>query len=142
MENRELGLDEVEKRVNTLYNSLNLKTVMRTPDRAVDENDMPCVLIMEGDDPIESRGKRDFLGYPCARKLSVIVECWDYTSGDVRNIYKEVRKVVQANKGNLLTGVVIREEKAIGPFNLNIPGILGMRIVFGLLYQDSGPTFT
>ena len=143
MINRELGMDEVEKRIKPLYNSLSLKKVMRHPSKAVDENDLPCVLIMEGDDEIVKRSGRDYLGYGCLRSLDVIVECWDFVeSGDVRNIYEAVRTAVLANKGTLLQGVMIRENKAVGPFNLGIPNVLGMRVVFGLTYKDDGPTFS
>lgn len=141
MVNRELGLAEVEKRCRPLYNSLSLKNVMRVPSRAIDEDDMPCILIMEGDDDIVNRSSRDFIGYPCKRKLDVIVECWDLASGNVRNICLEARKAVLASKGVLLNGVVINESKTVGPFNLGVPNMLGMRIIFNLFYKDDGPVF-
>jgi len=141
MEQRILGMNEVGRRCRPLYNSLSLKGVIRLPDKSIDESDMPCVLIMEGDDKIIKYANRDFLGYPCNRSLNVIVECWDYSTGDVRNIHKEVRKAVLADKGILLSGVIIREQQTIGPFNLNIPNVLGMRIVFNMNYTDEGPSF-
>lgn len=144
MVNRELGMEEFHRRVRPLYNApYNLKQVMRLPSRAVDENDMPCVLILEGNDNIIKRSGRDYLGYGCQRSLDVIVECWDFVTGtgNVRNIYENVRTLVLANKGVLLQGVFVREERAEGPFNAGIPNVLGMRAIFSLTYKDLGPTF-
>lgn len=143
MINRELGMEEVHKRLRPLYNApYDLKLVLRVPSRAVDENDMPCVLIMEGDDQITKRSGRDYLGYGCLRTLDVIVECWDFVeSGDVRNIFESVRTLVLANRGVLLQGVMIREDRAVGPYNIGIPNILGMKAIFSLTYKDDGPTF-
>lgn len=141
MENRELGMAEVEKRCRPLYISLSLKNVLRVPSRAIDEKDVPCILIMESDDNIVHRSGRDFIGYPCKREFDVVVECWDFATGDVSNICEQVRKVILVNKGNLLTGVIINEKKTIGPFNLGVPNILGKRVVFTMIYKDNGPDF-
>jgi len=138
MDNKVLGLNEVETRCRPLYNTVPLKNLLRLPDRIVDSADMPCVLIMEGDDVITKRSTGNYLGYPCSRVSNVIIECWDLSSGNVRNIKDEVLRVVLAEKGVLLQGVLIREQKTIGPFNLGIPKILGMRIVFELSYIDNG----
>lgn len=141
MEQRQLGMDEIVKRCEPLYNSLNLKNLLLLPDRAVDKDDMPCILILEGDDLIDNRSGRNYLGYPCSRILNVIIECWDFSNGNIYNMYKGVREAVLVNKGILLKGVVLREDKCVGPYNLGIPNILGMRVVFNMLYKDEGPTF-
>jgi hypothetical protein len=141
MEKRDEGMDEVEKRCRPLYNSIPLKKVIRLPDRVINERDMPCVLIMEGDDYMNNPSNRNPLGYPCRRILNVIIESWDLSSGDVRNINEEVRKAVLANKGQLVSEVIIRESKTVGPFNFEIPNVLGFRTVFEMNYTDSGPDF-
>jgi len=135
---RELGMTELEKRCKPLINSIPLKKVLRLPDRQIDSSDMPCILIMEGEDKINKRSSRGFLGYPLMRSLSVIVECWDHSSGNVENIKKEALEAIQFNSGVLIDQVLIREEKTIGPFNLGVPRILGIRIVFEMSYIDNG----
>ena len=139
MEQRELGMEEIMRRLRPLYTSLNLKNVLRIPSRAIDEEDMPCVLVMEGDDSVSKRASTDYLGYPCKRILNVTIECWDYSNGDVKNIYEETRKAVLAEKGILLQKVIIRESMAVGPYNFGIPNVLGMRVVFEMSYSDRGP---
>jgi len=140
MEKREAGIQEIIKRLNPLYNSLKLKTIMRAPSRSIDENDIPCILVMEGDDSIFKRIQRNNLGYPCKRSLQIVVECWDYaTPGDVRNIIEEARKRVLESNGVLVKGITILEQKMVGPYNMAIPKLLGMRIIFEMYYDDIGP---
>lgn len=142
-DDRELGVVEVYNRLKPLFASYPLKRLDRTPADAADVDDMPCVFILEGEDPIVKYSSRDFTGYPCKRVLQLMVEAWETAdSGDsvaVKLLCKAVREVVLAKGGILLTGVVIRESKTMGPFNLGVPGTVGMRIYFEMVYKDQGP---
>ena len=144
MGQREDGMQEIENRCNPLFASIPLKYLKRSPSTPVGRDEMPCVLIMEGSDPIYKRGGRTYQGYPCKRTLSVIIECWDLSTdegGDVKAIANEVRRVVLAEDGVLVGRVKIREEDAAGPYNLGIPNIEGFRVIFSMPYIDDGPAF-
>jgi len=145
MINRELGLQEIHRRIKPLYNTITgMKQILRLPARAVDENDVPGIFIMEGNDEIIKRSNRDYLGYGCIRTLDVLIECWDYVEGSygVRNVFEDVRLNVLANKGDLGNDVLIRELRTEGPYNSGIFNVLAMTAVFSMRYQDSGPNFS
>lgn len=142
-DDRELGVVEVHNRLKPLFTTYPLVRLDRTPADSAEKDDMPCIFLIEGEDSIVKRSSRNFVGYPCHRLLQVIVEVWVLgKSGNaavVRPLYNEARKAILATDGVLLSGVVIREGKAIGPFNLGVPGTVGMRVFFNMGYQDLGP---
>ena len=140
MEQRILGINEVVKRCESLYNTLGLKNVLHLPGKRIDVADIPCLLIKEGDDKIIKYAGRQY-SYPCFRTLDVIIECWDYSTGNVRNAYLETRKAILEGEGELLPdiNVTIKEKKTIGPLNYDIPNVEGMMVVFEMSYFDGGP---
>ncbi len=142
-DDRELGVVEVYDRLTPMLESYPLKRLDRTPADSAEKDDMPCIFVIEGEDPIIKYSSRSNLGYPCYRKLQLIVEVWELaSSGDnavVKLLTNEARKAILANEGVLLKGVVIRESKVIGPFNLGVPNTVGMRLFFDLPYKDEGP---
>jgi len=139
IDNREIGLVEVLERCQTLLTTIPLKNVFRVPNKQIDQDDMPCVLLLESEDVVTKRSTTNFIGYPCARNMQVIIECWDLISGDAKNIKNEVLKAVLADKGKLGTGRLIREVKLLGPINFNIPNIEGFRVILEMTYNDLGP---
>jgi len=142
-DNRELGVVEVYDRLKPLFASYPLKRLDRTPADPAEKDDMPCIFLMEGEDPIIKYSTRNFIGYPVKRVLQLFVEVWETAeSGDnaqVRLLYQEARKAILANKGQLFIGTVIRESNLFGPFNLGVPGTVAMRTTFELVYKDDGP---
>lgn len=139
MINRENGLIEVENRLLPLMGTYPLVYFQRSPARTVGVDDMPCLLILEQDDEIIKRTSRTNIGYPVYRTLEVIVEVWDLESGDVRDLRDQVVGLLFVNDGVLSEGTIVRETKTLGPFNLGIPDVLGMRLVCNMSYQDEGP---
>lgn len=144
MEQRELGMVEIESRLNTaLMTTYPLKALLRLPDRAISEEDVPAVLIIEGKDTVYEYSKRGPLGYPVKRALEVFIECWDYTDGDVWDLYDQARKAVLASKGILVADkVFIVETGAFGPFNNNFTRSKALQLHLQMTYTDVGPDFT
>lgn len=141
MENRILGVTEIYDRLKPLFVSYPIKFLAISPDYKLEKITVPSVIILEGTDEIIKRANRNYLGYPAYRQLEVIVECWESTLDGVRSLYQAARNVVLASEGILLTKeIIVREAKAVGPFNLDIPGVKGMRIIFLMDYQDEGLT--
>jgi len=139
MEKRTEGLTEIYDRLKPLFVSYPLTFLDISPDFKVEAISIPAVIIIEGTDEIQKRTQRTYLGYPAKRQLEVIIECWDNTLDAVRSLYQEARSAVLANSGILIPDeVIIREDKVIGPFNLDIPNIKGMRIIFLMTYEDAG----
>ena len=138
MTTRELGTSELFKRVKPFINTGLIKKVFEYPDRQVDASDMPCVIVMQGEDKIVKRSTRNYLGYPCGRELIIVVECWDHSSGSVSTIRDTILEAILQNSGILIPKVLIREQKQIGPFNLGVPKVLGIRMYFEMNYTDDG----
>ena len=137
---REQGLLEIRNRLKSLMQSYPLKYFKRSPTRTITQDDVPALLILEGEDIIIKRSSKNYLGYPLQRALEIIVEIWDFTEdSDVKQLREEVLKEALENNGILAEGIIVREKKTIGPFNLNVPDVLAMQIVFEMVYRDDGP---
>lgn len=140
MENRVLGLERVYALLVPLFKSYPLEFFGFSPDYTIDQIKLPAVIILEGADEITKRASRGYLGYPAKRELEIIVECWDSSLQGCRDLYQQVRSILLVNEGVLIpSSVVVREIRAVGPFNLDLPAIKGIRIIFGMNYTDSGP---
>ena len=140
MIHRENGLERLEDILKPLKASEGLKYFKRNPSRTVTKEQMPCVLITEGEDVIIKRSQRDFFGYPLQRRLEVVVEVWKETpSTNVKALRTVVvDKIMEEAKGGILiSGVALQEVKTNGPFNLGIPGVHGMQIIYNMIYKET-----
>lgn len=143
MEQRKLGMDEVMTRLEGVATSYTLNALLRLPGRPLGEDDIPGVLVATGRDRVVEYSKRGPLGYPCRRGLEVVIECWDSTTGDVWQLYEDVRKAVLAQKGILIAQrVTIFETGAFGPFNNNFTTSEALQLLLEMRYTDIGPDFT
>lgn len=138
---RDTYIDALEARIRPLRQSIPLEVpIIRSPDKQVTEEDIPCAIMVEDEDVIIKYSNRDPLGYPCERKLNVIFQFWDKSdTGDVRNILIQARQLIFANKGQLAQGVFIKEASILGPFNQGIPKTHGMQLNTFFIYKDNGP---
>ena len=83
MEQRESGMVEIMSRLGPLFTSYPLKYLERVPEKQVMQEDMPCVLVLEGEDIIDVYASGGYLGYPAKRIFNPIIEVWDLSSGNV-----------------------------------------------------------
>jgi len=137
--NREAGMTELMARLNPLFVSVPLKYIERNPSRQIKDNEIPAVLVYEVDDIIVATSKRDFLGYPVLRAFEIVIELWDWATGDVMALKTEVCKAALASSGVLAQGVTICEKQMSGPANYNIPAAQALKVVFEMKYKDLGP---
>jgi len=134
---RQTGVDAVYDRIKPLLTEQSLMYLKYRPTSPVGKGMFPCILLMEGEDNIISRKARDFIGYPLTRVLQLVVEVWDWETGDVMLLREEVLKKALTNGGRINTTTAIREAKSIGPFMADTAGILGVRIIFEMTYTES-----
>jgi hypothetical protein len=137
MISKEQGLLALEALLRPLMAVHSLKLFKRDIDFQVTEEYMPCLLIIEGDDTIIKTAGRSYISYPCIRQAEIVVEVWEASTGDVRTFRNNVIQRAFANGPQLLPGVVIKEQKTTGPFNMGIYGYLGMQIHFLMTYPDN-----
>lgn len=148
MDKRELGLEEIFDRVKVKKDDLGVVAFHRTPTNPVNEDNMPCVIMHEGDDYIIKAASRNNHGYPATRLLEVILEVI-VKDGDARALTRQIRGVVFSEKNvtpqvinpHLIPGdktTFIRESHTEGPSGYGLPGLLGMRLVLELIYIDGG----
>ena len=149
MDDRELGLVEIEDRIKLKKVDLGLTSLKRTPIVPVSERDLPCILIHEGDDTVIAYSQRTQNGYPMTRQLEVILEIITKSDVDIKALYRNLRSVVFSEKGSdpqvfnarLVPGnktTFIRENHTEGPTGNGLPSILSMRLVLDLIYVDGG----
>ena len=138
MENKALGIQAIVDRLEEVFQTWPLKYLEVCPDSQVNQDKLPAVIVLEGDDDVVKRSMRGYLGYPCVREAELVVECWETDLGRVRDLFRTVRRAVFGQDPVLCDGVSIRELKMFGPFSLGIPGVKGLRLVLGMIYEDTG----
>jgi len=140
VDKRELGLLEIYDRIKAAKDSgvLSIKSFQRSPTIPVNEVDLPCVFMVEGDDEIVKRSSRNPLGYPAERNLEVILELVARGSADIRKLYKDLRVAVLKDGAIVTTNTFIREIRTEGPTGYGLPDVLGIRFVLSLTYMDDG----
>jgi len=125
-----------------VYDGFVLQHFELTPVEQVGVNQMPCILLLEGEDKIVNRSKRDFLGYPLTRSFELHTEVWiPYQDNMRRNLlsfYQSVRQCVLKQSGKLdQNGSFVRERNVLGPYSEPNKGSLGMRILLEIIYKDN-----
>jgi hypothetical protein len=148
MENRELGLLEIKERIKADRIALGLSSFKRTPTRPSNDDDTPCVFMLEGIDNIFKRASRNMLGYPAQRSVEVIIELVVNVrqTPDIKALFLELRKTVFKVRGSdpveyspiVADNVFINENRTEGPIGYGLPDIKVMRLVLDLIYTDGG----
>ena len=147
MDNREDALLEIYERIKAKRTSLGLTSFKRTPTEPIVAKDMPCVFMLEGPDNIIEYSARDSMGYPVRRTLEVTLELVTSKDVNIKTKLRDLRKAVFAErdtdpfvynprlvpKGQ--TGF-IQENRTEGPSGYGLQDIIGMSIVFDLIYTD------
>ena len=143
-DNRELGLLEIYERIKTNRSALGINTFKRIPTRPVQESDLTCVLMIEGNDIIVKKSSRSTTGYPASRLLEVTIEVIAKKEIDVRTITRNLRSVIFTDRitGNpssiIAKNVFINENRTEGPMGFGMPNVVGIRLVLDLVYTDDG----
>jgi hypothetical protein len=147
MNNREDGLLEIYERIKSNRTELGLTSFKRTPTEPINDKDMPCLIMLEGNDNIVTHSSKTNAGYPVRRALEVTLELITSKSTDIKAMLRNLRKVVFTERGsdppfyngrlcaNDRTGF-IQESRTEGPNGYGLPDVLGMRLVLDLVYTD------
>ena len=147
MNNREDGLLEIYERIKSNRTELGLTSFKRTPTEPINDKDMPCLIMLEGNDNIVTHSSKTNAGYPVRRALEVTLELITSKSTDIKLMLRNLRKVVFTERGsdppfyngrlcaNDRTGF-IQESRTEGPNGYGLPDVLGMRLVLDLVYTD------
>jgi len=141
------AIAEVKSRIKAVKDTAGLKKYRNVPTRPFSEDDLPAVAIMEGNDDIVKRNSRNPQGFPFKRESELIIEvvaAKEDENGDpvdIKNIYRIVRASVLQNPWlvaptSSIEGVPAVEMRKEGPMAYGLPGILSMRLVLGIMYQD------
>lgn len=144
MIHRETALDELAQRITDAKDTLGLKGFRRTPTRPIDENYLPCIFMIEGNDQITEHSSRVSAGYPSKRVLEVIFEIVVHKSKtDIKQLYRDVRSVVlksNEHRGNVLADgtAFLLEIRTEGPTGYGLPDVSGMSLVLAMSYTDDG----
>lgn len=152
MENRDYAVETIAGRLysyfsdssnnDSVYPGFELKHFELTPVEPVTEDLMPCILLLEGQDKIINRSRRDHLGYPLTRSFELHVEVWVPRSENnmreqVVSFYRSARQCVFKNGGRLSDSAGFRETEVMGPYSEPRIGSLGMRILMEIIYKDN-----
>ena len=143
-DNREAGLQEIYERIKENRIALDIDSFKRIPTKPVQESDLTCCLMIEGNDVIIKKSSRGTTGYPAQRLLEVIIELIAKKSIDVRAITKNLRSVIFTDRitekpsSIIAENVFINENRTEGPMGFGLPNVIGMRLVLDLVYTDTG----
>ena len=147
-DNREDALVEIYNRVKDNRTELGLTSFKRTPTAPISDSDMPCLLMLEGNDGIVSSSSKTNTGYPVRRVLEVTLELVTDGDTDIKSMLRDVRRVVFTQRDtdpplydakllpNNRTGS-ISENRMKGPDGYGLPNVLGMSLVLDLVYTDA-----
>lgn len=146
MINRDDALEEIYQRIKDNKDVLGLTTFKRTPTEPIDQDQLPCIFMMEGVDNIIEYSKRSKTGYPARRVLEVVLELAALSETDIKDLYRNLRSVVFTVRGSdpaefnpiVATNAFISENRTEGPTGYGLPDTLGMRLVLDLVYTDKG----
>ena len=146
MKEREDGLLEIHARLKAKRVDMGVKTFVRTPTKAATQDQLPCIFMLEETDVIISHSKRNGSGYPCQRALEVVLELAVGKETDIKELYREVRKVVFTERDSdppvfnpkVTMKSFINENRTEGPTGYGLPDVVGMRLVLDLVYTDDG----
>jgi len=148
MDNREDALLEIYERIKAKRTSLGLTSFKRTPTEPIVAKNMPCVFMLEGPDNIIEYSARDSMGYPVRRTLEITLELVTSNDVDIKSKLREIRRVVFAERNTdppvynprlVPDGQVgfIQENRTEGPSGYGLQDVLGMSLVFDLVYTDN-----
>lgn len=138
MERRETALEVIYQRVKAQRETLGLKGFERTPTKPIGEYALPCIFMAEDVDEPVTVNSRSPEGYPMRRKLEVVLEIAAERSYNIKQLYRDVRKVVFTGGVNVADDSFIREIRTEGPTGYGLPDVIGMRFVLALSYTDDG----
>ena len=144
---REDALLELYTRIKANKTEIGLKSFKRTPTEPINDKDMPCLVMLEGNDNIMSHSSKNNTGYPVRRALSVTLELITTKKTDIKTMLRILRKVVFTERGSdppfynarlFLDGraALIQENRTEGPNGYGLPDVLGMSLVLELVYSD------
>ena len=144
MINRELGLIEIYNRIKARRDIIGVKTFKRVPTDPIQDDDMPCIFMLEEIDNVIKQTNRNNTGYPTQRVLEVILELVTTKDVDIKTMYRNMRQTVFAIIGSdplrydarIAQNVFITENRTEGPVGYGLPDILSMRLVLDLVYTD------
>lgn len=146
-DNREDSLSELFERIKLNRVDLGLKTFKKTPTRPIGEEDLPCILQLEGTDSIINHSSKNNSGYPVKRVLEVTLEIITTKDTDIKETLRNLRRIVFTERGtdppvynsrlvpDNRTGF-ISENRTEGPTGYGLPNVLGMSLVLDLVYTD------
>ncbi len=140
MDRREEGLLEIISRIKAAKDadSLAVTSFKRNPTSPVNVDDLPCIFMLEGEDPIVKRASRDMLGYPAERELEVTLELITTADIDIKSLKKNLRIAVLKDGAIVAPNTFIREVRTEGPTGYGLPDVLGIRFVLSMRYIDAG----
>ena len=147
IDNREDSLLEIKARIAANRGDLEIASFKRTPTSPISDEDMPCIVMLEGDDKITDFSKRSNAGYPVRRALEVTLELITTKETDIKAKLKDLRRIVFTQRDTdppifnsrlVPEGRIgfIQESGTLGPTGYGLPGILGMNLVLDLVYTD------
>lgn len=143
MINRENGLLEIYERIKEDRTIIGLTSFKRTPTNPIQEEDMPCLFMLEGTDNIIKHSSRANTGFPVRRALEVTLELVTIKSTDIKSMYRKLRTSVFTSRttgvfnSRVAEDAFINESRTEGPTGYGLPDVLGMSLVLDLVYTDN-----
>jgi len=143
MINRENGLLEIYERIKANRSGIGVLSFKRTPTAPIQEEDMPCIFMLEGTDNIIKHSSRGNTGYPVKRALEVTLEIVTNKEADIKTIYRKLRQYVFTSRvsgkfdSRVANNSFIHESRTDGPTGYGLPDILGMSLILDLVYVDN-----
>ena len=144
MKNREEGLMEIYERIKANRVALGIKTFKWIPTSPIQEEDMPCIFLLEGSDSIMKHSSRSTTGFPAQRVMEATVELVAADPTDIKTLFRKVRQAVFAVRGTdpveynsrISDKVFFNENRIEGPEGYGLPKVKGIRLVLDLVYTD------
>jgi len=146
-DNREDSLTELYERIKANRTELGLASFKQTPTEPIKDDDLPCVVMIEGVDNVIVHSSKNNAGYPVRRVLEVTLELITTKDTEIKTLLRDLRRIVFTERNTdppvynarlLPSGRTgsIQESRTEGPTGYGLPDILGMSLVLDLVYTD------
>jgi len=144
MKNKEEGLQEIYERIKANRVLLGVKTFKWIPTSPIQEEDMPCIFLLEGTDNIIKHSGRSTTGFPAQRVAEVTIELVTSGAVDIKALFRKVRQAIFAISDSdpikydsrISDKVFFNESRIEGPEGYGLPNVKGMRLILDVVYSD------
>lgn len=143
MNQKDESILEIKARIVAVKDTAGLNKFRYAPTQAIELDDCPACVLIEGIDEIVKRSSRTAQGIKDTRLSEIIIEIIAEKDSNqmpdtIKSIFRQVKAAVLADIHPVPTqkSVFMIEARTEGPMGYGIPNALIMRLVLELMYQE------